>query len=444
MSKITSKSDLNVGVELTVNESARTFTLNVAGNLVAKDGVTIQALYSKLVDLWATSTYQDSPFPMNALDALSGQYLIGVDAGGNNNGWAPSNDATRQMMRDGGWEEYNVAGVLQKVYAGVVGLGAVSSGAQLYYQREPSDAPTNFTFDDQANEGIQVYQDGGFDKRTYFKAFVREYAKKYKDSILADTGKTATGAYIVNMLLSNEDDLDVIDNDATMSSAPYDDIDITYGATTRLVGGVSYDFDVIIEGNGATLQQIYTKVQFLLRQDTDIDSGGGTVNGKTADELLYFVGSILNCTQGVYIDNIPSTYSNSVVFRDTGDVARENPYEASGSLGFNAIMTGGGSSYRLFFTTGPGVGDDYGEDGALTVEDSTGNPITGVISGSSIGFTFDYDGDTIGGTAGTDKPVTLVGVRPGYSKFAVGVGTLTRSKVLNISLVAEADRSYSV
>jgi len=34
-----------------------------------------------MVDLWATSTYQDSPFPFNALDALSGQYLVGIDAG---------------------------------------------------------------------------------------------------------------------------------------------------------------------------------------------------------------------------------------------------------------------------------------------------------------------------------------------------------------------------
>ncbi len=440
MAKITDKADLNVGTELTVNEPARTFTLNVAGNLIAKDGVTIQALYSKFVDLWATATYQDSPFPMNALDALSGQYLIGVDAGGNYNGWVPSNDATRQMMRDGGWEEYDVSGTLLSVYAGIVGLGTVSSGSQLYYQRDSADAPIDFTFDDQCNEGIKVYEDGSFDKRSYFKGFVREYAKKYKDSILADTGKTATGAYIVNMLLSNEDDLDIIANDAAMSGAPYSGIDVTYGATTRLVGGVSYDFDVIIDGNNATLQQIYTKVQYLLRQNTDIDSGAGSVNGKTAAELLYFVGSILNCTQGVYIDNVPATYSNSVVFRDTSNTTRENPYEAAGDLGFNSVMVGAGSSYRLFFTSAPG--GDYGTATAVTVDDADGNPITGVITAEGIGFSFDYDGDTEGGTAGTDKPVTLVGVRPNFSKYAVGTGVLTRSKVLSISLVAETDRAY--
>ena len=40
MAKITSKTQLNVGTELTIDTSARTITLNVAGNLVAKDGVT--------------------------------------------------------------------------------------------------------------------------------------------------------------------------------------------------------------------------------------------------------------------------------------------------------------------------------------------------------------------------------------------------------------------
>lgn len=56
MAKITSKIAINVGTELTVDETARKITLNALGNLVAKDGVTWQALYSKFVNLWATAT----------------------------------------------------------------------------------------------------------------------------------------------------------------------------------------------------------------------------------------------------------------------------------------------------------------------------------------------------------------------------------------------------
>ena len=176
MPKIVSRSGLNVGTELTIDEAAKTFTLNAAGNLVAKDGVTLQALYSKFVELWATPSYQDSPFPMYAIDALSGQFQFGTD-GATFNGWKPANDTTRQMLRDGGWSEYNAAGQLARQYVGIVGLGTVSAGAQLYYQKVLDGAATNFTFTDQCNEGIQVYGDatnGNFDSRVYFKSYVRE------------------------------------------------------------------------------------------------------------------------------------------------------------------------------------------------------------------------------------------------------------------------------
>ena len=450
MAKVTSKSQINVGTELTIDEPARTFTLNVAGNLVAKDGVTLQALYSKFVDLWATATYQDSPFPMYAIDALSGQFQFGTD-GATYSGWAPANDATRQMLRDGGWSEYSAAGALQRQYVGIVGLGSVSSGAQLYYQRASTDAPSNFTFTDQCNEGIQVFGDatsGNFDKRTFFKGFVREYAKKYRDSVLADTGKSATGAYTVNLLLSNEDDLKIQAADGAMSGAPYNAITISYYSAdqNRNIGGSNYPFRVIIDGNNTTLEQVYTKVQYLLRQNSDINTAGtaGTVTGKTAAALLAFVGDTLETTTGVFIDNIQSADSNRIVFKDQNGVNRTNPYTAAGTITSNAPLVGAGSSYRMMFTAPPGAGNDYGEAGAVTVNDASGTPITGVISSSSIDFTFDYDGNTQGGfSAGTDRPVTLIGIRPGSGKFVVATGMLTRSKTIALSLVAEQDRVYA-
>jgi len=448
MAKITTRAQINVGTELTINEAAKTFTLNVAGNLVAKDGVTIQALYSKFVDLWNTSTYQDSPFPMYTIDAQSGQYQFGTD-GTTFSGWKPADDATRQMLRDGGWAEYSSAGVLNRQYVGIVGLGSVSAGAQLYYQRVASDAPTNFTFTDQCNEGIQVYGDasnGNFDKRAYFKGFVREYAKKYKESVLADTGKTATGAYIVNMLLSNETDLKIQAADGAMSGAPYSGITVSYYTAnqTRTIGGVSRNFKIIIDGNNATLEQIYTKIQYLLRQNSDINTAGtaGTITGKTASGLLTFSGDTLVTSQSVYIDNILSADSNRIEFYDDSNTLRTNPYTAAGVLTFNAPLVGAGSSYRMMFTAPAGAGNDYGEAGAITVEDATATPITGTISSGSIAFTFDYDGDTLGGTAGTDKAVTIIAIRPNSAKFVVATGTLTRSKSILFSLVAETDRAY--
>ena len=450
MAKITSKSLLNVGTEIVIDETAKTIRLVAAGNLVAKDGVTLQAVYSKLVDLWATSSYQDSPFPMYAIDALSGQFQIGTD-GATYSGWTWYDDTTRNMLRDGGWSEYSSGGALQAQYAGFVGLGAVNSGAQPYYHLATTDAPTDFPFADQFNAGVKVFGDashGNFDKRTYAKVFCREYNKKYKSSVLADTGKTGTGAYLVNFLIANEDDLKIQANDAAMSGAPYSGVTVSYYTAnqSRTIGGTGYNFKIIIDGNNATLEQIYTKIQYLLRQNSNINAAGtaGSITGKTAADLLSFVGDTLVTAQSVYIDNILPADSNRIEFYDDSNTKRTNPYTAAGTISFNAALIGAGSSYRLMFSAPPGAGNDYGEAGAITVNDASGTPITGTISASPISFTYDYDGNTQGGfSAGTDRPVTLIGIRPGSGKFVVAIGTLTRSKTIALSLVAEQDRVYA-
>lgn len=553
MAKITARSGLVVGTELTINETLKTFTLNVAGNLIAKDGVTLQALYSKFVELWATSTYQDSPFPMYAIDALSGQFQFGTD-GATYSGWKPATDATRQMLRDGGWSEYNSAGVLARQYAGIVGLGVVSTGAQLYWQKTATGVPTNFTFTDQCNEGIQVFGNIAadattttFDDRTFFKGFVREYQKKYKDSVLADTGKTATGANLVNLLLSNETDLDITVADASITDSPYSEINVKYfatdfnkdidttgaarafgivvdvgthsgtdggganaavaltsaaagitiatyyGGTLKIHDGAAKGTYTIAASGGSTtsipittgllgiasnasftlqraapvvasLQQIYTKIQYQLRQNSNINglASAGAVTGKTASILLNFVGSALKAGfyaptnsngggTGVTIQGYSTADTNSFTSYDNTStvaipVTRDYPYAAAGTISFNTPLVGAGSSYRLMFTTPPGAGNDYGESGAITVNNAAGSPITGVISASSIGFDYDYDGNVQGGfTGGTDRAVTLVGVRPGTgaAKFVVATGTLSRSKAISLSLVAEVDRVYA-
>ena len=446
MAKITDPDLLVVGTELTLDTAGKTFTLNQAGNLVFKDGVTIQALYSKLVQLWESSSYNKFPFPMYTIDAKSGQFQLGTD-GNTYNGWKPANDTTRQALRDGGWSEYSAAGVLNRQYVGIVSLGNVNTGAQLYYQRASTDAPSNFTFTDEVNEGIQVFGDaanGSLDKRAYFKAFVREYGKKYKSSTLADTGQSATGAYTVNVLLSNEDDLKIQTVDGNMTNAPYNGITVTYYGSdqSKTIGAGSYPFRVVVEGNGATLEQIYTKVQYLLRQATDIDAGAGTVVGKTAAELMSFVGDTLVTTQGVFVANIQAADLNRIAFYDQNNVKRVYPYSSAGTITFNAPLTAGGTGYyRMYFLDT--VTGDYGAATAITVNDKDGLPITGTISSGSVAFTFDYDGNVQGGrTAGTDAQVVLVAGNKGSAKPVVATGTIGRAKGISLSCVAETDRAY--
>lgn len=447
MAKIIDLDYLVVGTELTINTTAKTFTLNAAGNLVAKDGATLQALYSKFVELWTTEAYNKFPFPMYAIDAKSGQFIFGFD-GSTYNGWTPANDTTRQMLRDGGWSEYNAAGSMTRQYVGIVSLGDVNEGAQLYYQKASGGAAADFTFADEVNEGIQVFGDatnGDFDSRAYFKAYAREAGYKYKDSVLADTGQTATGAYTVNVLLSNETDLKIADLDAEMVNLPYSGITVTYYGTNqnRTIGGTAYPFRVIIDGNGATAEEIYTKVQYLLRQTTDIDSGAGTVVGRTADSLLSFTGDTLTTTTGVYIDNYDTNDINRLVFTDQNGVQRTEPYTAAGTLNFNSFLTAGGTGYyRMYFTDLAGD-NDYGKTGAITVDDATGADIAGTITGASIPFSFAYDSNVQGSrTAGTDASVTVIAGNAGSAKPVVATYTITRAVGQGITLTAEQDRAY--
>lgn len=543
MAKITDPDSLNVGTELVLNTTSKTIQLVATGNLVAKDGVTLQALYSKLILLWETSTYNKYPFPMYVIDAKSGQFQFGTD-GGSYNGWKPLDDTTRQMFRDGGWSEYAQAGGSpNRVYVGIVSLGNVNTGAQMYYQRDAADAPANFTFTDEVNEGIQVIGDasnGNFDKHTYFKGFVREYGYKYKDSVLADTGQTQTGAFLVNLLLSNEADLDLVvgaDDSTVDNTSPYNLINIKYfsaafnkdvdttgaprdfgividvgthsgidGATTGTstlttaaagITGADYTGGKLIVHEGAdagtynisgtptassvtvtgktfgttsnlsftlqraapvsaTLNQIYTRIQYLLRQNSDIDATGGTVTGKTASLLLNFVGARLDCGfyaptnpngggSGVVIMGLRDADLNNVRFYDNGFVQREYPYASAGTLNFNSFLTDGGTGYyRMYFTSLPGAGDDYGEAGAVTVNDKDGNPIFGNVSSGAISFSFDYSNNEQGGrTKDTNAGVTVVAGNKGKAKPVVATGTIDKSKSVVITLTAEQDRAFS-
>ena len=450
MPKIIDPDLLVVGTELTLDTTAKTFTLNVAGNL-SNDGVSLQALYSKFKELWLTPTYQPFPFPIYCIDAEAGKFQFGTD-GANFSGWAPANDATRNLLRDGGWEEYAANGALNRIYVGITTLGSVGVSDQLYYQRAQAGVSRNFVFTGPANEGVQVFgnlANGDFDERSFFKVFARIQGKTYSQSDLPAIGETQTGPRKLAFAIQNAADLNIETLDATIASTlPYTGITVTYYAVdqNKTIGGGTYPFDVVINGNGATAEQIYEKVQYLLRQDADIDNGTGEVIGKTANALLSFVGSTLVTSTGVFIENFDANDTNRIEFFDTSGVKRTFPFVAAGTLAFNTnLVADTVAVYRMFFKTLPGAGNDYGESGAITVNDASGDPIAGTISGrGELAFDFAYDSNVQGGrTTGTDAAVVVISIGKNSGKFVSTEYTITRSTGQRVALVAEKERSYT-
>jgi hypothetical protein len=448
MAKITDPDQLNQGVECTITPGVSgTIRLQVAGNL-STDGVTLQALYSFLKEEWKSdSNLIKYPFPMIAI--TEEQFEL-------QNNWDFFDDTTRYLIRDGGWALKDLLGNNREMWCNITTLGNfVAPLADLaYFTQESGDfvTPTVFQLTGPVNQAVKIYGDvthGNFDYRTYFKIFLREEAKTYASYDLIDEQNLTQLTYKkYAMPLANASDaVKVTHSDAVIGAGgDYANIDITYYAVdqTRNINGTDYDFDIIIEGDSKVAEIIYEKIQYLLRQPTDIDEGAGQVRGDIADTLLSFVGDTLVTAWGVYIDNFAVADTNRIDFYDvTGTLIRYN-YVATGTLSFNEnLYNDNDAFFWMFFTSVPN--GNYGDSDAIVVRDASSLPISGDVPGDgTYDFTFDYDANTQGGrTAGTTAPVTVVSIGLGTGQYVKTTYTLTRSKANNISIVAALERNYS-
>ena len=435
MAKIIDPDDLNQGTEITIDSAAKTIQLSVAGNLNT-DGVEMQALYSFLKEEWKNDAELIKfPFPMVAITPEQFEFIAD---------WKPLDVNTVNLFRDGGFAVVNTAGTMLEQYIGFITLGSIGISDQIYYQQVSDGVATDIVLTGPANQCVKVFgnvDNGNFDRRSFLKCFVREQGKIYSESDLNAIGTTTVTYQVYRFPLANAADLNITHSDLEVQQAPYLNIDITYHSTpqVRAIGGVDYNFDIIIEGDGQTKELIYEKIQYLLRLTTDVDEGAGTVIGRTGGPLLNFVGDTLVTVGGIYIDNFSSVDTNAIDFTDNTGVVRRFPFVAAGVITFNENLTNDADAvFRMFFS------DDFGTAAALLVDDNAGSDISGDVSGnSSVSFTFDYDGNVQGGrTAGEDANVTVVAIGLTTGQHVEATGVITRSNANTISLVSALERNY--
>lgn len=450
MAIITDPSDLSTGsADIVVTPSTLEIEILTTGaitNAGATGGVSGQCLYSWLKERWKVdTTFIKYPFPMEAITPEQFEFI---------NGWKPKNDATRKLIRTAGWAEKSAGGSVLRKYGGIVSLGSLGGSDQPYYQFG-TGAATNFTYQGPVNEAVQTYGDatnGNFDYTggTSFKIFCREQGKTYAASNNTAIGATGGLNYIVYRFpLSNATDLKVATADGTISTtSPWNQITVEYFGTDQMydVDGDTinepYRFIITDASGSATTQEIYEKIQYLLRQNSDIDSGAGTVTGKTADALLSFVGDTLVGANGVYIDGLNSNYLNSVDFYDYNGIVRRYPFVAAGTINFGGFAGSGDFKYWMFFNTTPG-GNNYGTNNALVVDDKDGADIAGTYAGSPISWTFAYDSNNQGGRTVGPTAVKVVGIGLSGGQFIVVDHTITRTAGQSILLAPAQERNYS-
>lgn len=444
MALIIDPDDLTQGTEVTFDTAAKTIALSQAGNL-STDGVTLKALYSFAKEEWKNdATLIRHPFPFTPI--TDEQFEL-------KDGWDFANDASRYLIRTGGWAVVDTNGVTQEMWAGIISLGSLESGTQPYFSQS-AGTPVNFQLTGAVNQAIKIYTNGGTDDRASLTLFAREQGDTYAQATLSDIGVTGNMTFqVYRFPLATAADLKITLGDATVSTTPYSAITITYHATniSRTIGGVSYNFNVEIDGNGQTIEGIYETLQYRLRQNSDIDDGAGTVTGKVASDLAFFLGDTLKLREGVYLTNFNANDTNDILHDPIGasfDIAF--PFTASLTLEFGAnLVSDSDAVYRVFFTNddaGDNTGRDFGTANAITVDNASGVDISGSVGGnSSLTFTYDYDGNTQRGTGSTstDAPITVVGIGLSTGQYVSATGTIARSTSNVVSLVSALERNYS-
>jgi hypothetical protein len=432
MSKIIDPDLLNQGVEVVFNTTTKKIQLLVIGNL-STDGVSLQCLYSFAKEEWhSDASLFAHLFPFEALGEEKFELKYG---------WTFADQSSIDLIRDAGFAVVAVNGDIAEMYMCVITLGTIGSADQVYYQQTFSGAPSNIVLSGVVNQCVKVYGDvtnGNVDYRGYMKLFVREEGKTYAQTSHIDIGVSEFTYQAYRFGLQNQADGKVTHTDAEVVA--YTGITATWYAApqTRIIGGVSYNFDVVIDAANHIAEEVYEYVQFLLRQTSDIDSGAAATTGTTADALLKFNGETLVTSAGVYIDNFNATDTNRLEFVDLTSATRTFPFVAAGVIAFNDnLLSSASSIYRMYIT------DTFGSATPVVVNDASGTPIEGSVVSSSASFTFDYDGNTQNGrTAGVDMDITLVAIGTDKGQYTFLTGKVVKSTANSYAFVSALERVY--
>jgi hypothetical protein len=379
----------------------------------------------------------------------------------------PSIAADRDILRGSGWVEYAIDGGIDRIYFGNKGLSNIEAGSQPFYQLSAGGAPADFAKVGQIDEAVQVFGDtgntpsdagaGDFDTRTYEAVSIRTFQNNYdRKETTTDLGIAELGPYSTGFALNESEHLtsknyDLADVYGGAQIAPWTNMGLEELDTPVVIGGFN-EADgtftwVVNNTEPGDLDEIVAFLDALAQTDDDInDHASNTTNGKRVGTWYSYnaTGQILTRSgadaMGLYLYNVPVADQQRIVFTDDAAGLKTYPFSVSVEAELGAIAKADANAwYHAFFAAA------YNTAGALTVEDSSAADIKGLAStadgDNKIIDAFDYDGDTIGGPAGTPKDCVYLCEGDGGATQAKTLFTITRITTVAFACIPAAENN---
>lgn len=415
--------------------------------LKADDGIKFEAIYA------FENQERSSDESLREFDRwTSGTFKFG---GAYNfiNGRIPSIAADIAIIRGSGWNEIDASGVVQKIYFGNKGLSNIEAASQPYYMLSNSATPTlnsitpvDYAKAGQIDEAVLVYENGVSDTRAYEGVSVRTFGNNYdRKETTTDLGIAELGGYSTGFALNESGHLTtgnytLADVYGGAQVSPWTGMTLEKLAAAQTETGFNEadgDFTWVLHNTAnGSLDQCVAFLDALSQTDDDIDSGAETTtHGKRVGTWYYYnaTGQVVTRSGadslGLFIENIPTTDEQRVVFTDDAAGLKTRPFVVTISANVGAIAKADSNAwYHSFFAAA------YNTSSAVTVLDSSGTAIKGSASEADgnniVSDAFDYDGDTVGGTAGTDKNCVYLCEGDGGATQAKTLYTITRQTTI--------------
>jgi hypothetical protein len=392
------------------------------------------------------------------------------------NGVKLSTDADRNKVRNSGFIEYAANGSVDRIYHGVVSLVDVQATTQPYYALVANTLEATLqaaTFNDFArlgdiNEAVQVFGTtangdtgaGAFDFTTsILVARVRSWQFNAGETTSIATGIAEfsgfSAGYGVGELLNPSNIYDLVDVIGGAQISPWTGMTLEKLSTAQTETGFNQsdgDFTWVLNNTASgTAQQCAAYLDAVLLQDSNIDDGAGTYNGRNG--RVWYTrnasgGIVTNSFEGagLFIDGLSTAEQQNVILTDDAAAAKTYPFFPTVQITVGADAVADTLCwYHVYYVDGASTAD-FDTASAVTVNDYLGAAVKGFVNTDAvtnvISFAYAYDTNTQAGlSAASDKPIVVLVEGDGGVAQAITFATITRDTVVPITCVPAADNN---